>query len=131
MKDYLPESMRRCPPGYARGELERAMEEGTILTARAVRCDETHDLIIDLGCAEGRIPRLEAAEGSVAFEHVRFAYQPERPLITDFNLTVKPGMTVAAVMSKGRFTSMPFVASRVYCSSSGMSGSFFDSSISR
>ena len=63
MKDYLPESMRRCPPGYARGELERAMEEGTILTARAVRCDETHDLIIDLGCAEGRIPRLEAAEG--------------------------------------------------------------------
>ena len=41
MKDYLPESMRRCPPGYARGELERAMEEGTILTARAVRCDET------------------------------------------------------------------------------------------
>ena len=63
MKDYLPESMRRCPPGYARGELERAMEEGTILTARAVRCDETHDLIIDLGCAEGRIPLLEAAEG--------------------------------------------------------------------
>ena len=63
MKDYLPESMRRCPPGYARGELERAMEEGTILTARAVRCDETHDLIIYLGCAEGRIPRLEAAEG--------------------------------------------------------------------
>ena len=63
MKDYLPESMRRCPPGYTRGELERAMEDGTILTARAVRCDETHDLIIDLGCAEGRIPRLEAAEG--------------------------------------------------------------------
>ncbi len=24
---------------------------------------KTHDLIIDLGCAEGRIPRLEAAEG--------------------------------------------------------------------
>ena len=63
MKDYLPESMRRCPPGYTRGELERAMEDGTILTARAVRCDEKHDLILDLGCAEGRIPRLEAAEG--------------------------------------------------------------------
>ena len=39
------------------------MEDGTILTARAVRCDEKHDLILDLGCAEGRIPRLEAAEG--------------------------------------------------------------------
>ena len=45
--------------------------------------------------------RLEAAEGSVAFEHVRFAYQPERPLITDFNLTVKPGMTVAIVGPTG------------------------------
>lgn len=45
--------------------------------------------------------RLEAAEGSVAFEHVRFAYQPERPLITDFNLTVKPGMTVAIVGTHG------------------------------
>ena len=50
MKDYLPESMRRCPPGYMRGELERAMEDGTILTARAVRCDEKQDLILDLGC---------------------------------------------------------------------------------
>ena len=35
--------------------------------------------------------RLEAAEGSVAFEHVRFAYQPERPLITDFNLNGEAG----------------------------------------
>ena len=63
MNCYLPETMRRCLPGYARADIERAMQAGTILTARAVRCDENHDLLVDLGCAVGRIPRLEAAEG--------------------------------------------------------------------
>ena len=63
MNHYLPESMQPCPAGYTRGALEHAAQDGSILTARAVRCDERHDLLVDLGCALGRIPRLEAAEG--------------------------------------------------------------------
>ena len=63
MNCYLPESMQRLPPGYSRAELEAALREGHILTARAVCCDERHALTVALGCCEGKIPREEAAEG--------------------------------------------------------------------
>ncbi len=45
--------------------------------------------------------QLQDARGAVAFEHVRFSYTPERPLIGDFNLRVRPGMTVAIVGPTG------------------------------
>lgn len=43
------------------------------------------------------------AEGSgrVTFEHVRFAYSPDRPLIDDLSLEVEPGQTVAIVGPTG------------------------------
>ena len=40
-------------------------------------------------------------EGSVALEHVFFRYEPEKPLIADFNLDVKPGQTIAIVGPTG------------------------------
>lgn len=43
----------------------------------------------------------ENAAGAVAFSHVRFAYSPDRPLISDFNLKVEPGTTVAIVGPTG------------------------------
>lgn len=39
--------------------------------------------------------------GRVAFEHVRFAYDPARPLIEDLSLVVEPGQTVAIVGPTG------------------------------
>ena len=39
--------------------------------------------------------------GSVALEHVAFQYEPEKPLITDFNLEVRPGQTIAIVGPTG------------------------------
>ncbi len=47
------------------------------------------------------MPALPSGEGEVGFSHVRFAYTPERPLITDFNLKVTPGQTVAIVGPTG------------------------------
>ncbi|MGX6994246.1 ABC transporter ATP-binding protein, partial [Vagococcus penaei] len=44
---------------------------------------------------------LENCIGEVDFQHVSFSYQAERPLITDFNLSVKPGQTVAIVGKTG------------------------------
>lgn len=44
---------------------------------------------------------LENCPGGVDFQHVSFSYQAERPLITDFNLSVKPGQTVAIVGKTG------------------------------
>ncbi|MGI6264080.1 MAG: S1 RNA-binding domain-containing protein [Acutalibacteraceae bacterium] len=43
--------------------LTRAMEEGTILAARAVMCDAGHNLHVELPCMEGIIPHDEGAIG--------------------------------------------------------------------
>ncbi len=39
--------------------------------------------------------------GEVALEHVAFRYEPAKPLITDFNLEVRPGQTIAIVGPTG------------------------------
>ena len=39
--------------------------------------------------------------GEVALEHVSFRYQPEKPLITDFDLEARPGQTIAIVGPTG------------------------------
>lgn len=39
--------------------------------------------------------------GEVRFEHVRFGYDPDKPVIHDFNCDVKPGQTVAIVGPTG------------------------------
>ncbi len=43
--------------------IEDAMKKGTILEARAALCDSSHDLIVDLPCGKGIIPREEGAVG--------------------------------------------------------------------
>lgn len=40
-------------------------------------------------------------EGRVEFEHVRFGYDPDHPVIKDFSATVEPGQTVALVGPTG------------------------------
>ncbi|WP_295016666.1 ABC transporter ATP-binding protein [uncultured Micrococcus sp.] len=39
--------------------------------------------------------------GRVEFEHVRFSYTPEKPLITDLDLVAQPGQTIAIVGPTG------------------------------
>ncbi len=43
--------------------LREAMLSGTVLEARAVKCDKEHNLHVSLGCMEGVIPRREGAVG--------------------------------------------------------------------
>lgn len=45
------------------GGLMRAADEGRTLEARALVCDSSHNLIVDLGCMKGIIPREEGALG--------------------------------------------------------------------
>ena len=45
--------------------------------------------------------RLLQPSGSVALEHVFFQYEPQKPLITDFNLEVRPGQMIAIVGPTG------------------------------
>jgi ATP-binding cassette, subfamily B, multidrug efflux pump len=44
---------------------------------------------------------IEDPHGRVAFEHVSFRYDEDRPLIEDLSLTVEPGQTVAIVGPTG------------------------------
>ncbi|MGI6199954.1 MAG: ABC transporter ATP-binding protein [Christensenellales bacterium] len=45
--------------------------------------------------------RLTDCQGHVTLEHVDFSYVPDKPLITDMNLDVAPGQTVAIVGPTG------------------------------
>jgi ATP-binding cassette subfamily B protein len=52
--------------------------------------------------ADPAVPQvLEAAVGAVAFEHVSFRYEPDKPLIDDLGLNVSAGETVAIVGPTG------------------------------
>ncbi|HEY5978880.1 MAG TPA: ABC transporter ATP-binding protein [Microlunatus sp.] len=44
---------------------------------------------------------LNPVRGQVDFDHVAFSYTPDKPLITDLNLHVRPGQTVAIVGPTG------------------------------
>ncbi len=76
------------------GGLARARDENRILEARALVCDSAHNLIVDLGCMRGIIPREEGALGlndgtardiavisrvnkAVSFKVLRLARQPD------------------------------------------------------
>lgn len=43
--------------------LQEAFTQGKILESRAVVCDSEHNLIVDMGCCRGIIPRVEGALG--------------------------------------------------------------------
>ncbi|KAA9089861.1 ABC transporter ATP-binding protein [Microbacterium radiodurans] len=46
-------------------------------------------------------PRVAGGRGVIEFEHVRFAYSPDKPLISDLSFRVEPGQTVAIVGPTG------------------------------
>lgn len=68
MNRFFPEgSLINTPENKAAvssiSALREAMEKGTVLEARAAVCDSGHNLIVDLPCGRGIIPRNEGAVG--------------------------------------------------------------------
>ena len=63
--------------------------------------------VLELVDAEEQSPDPPAAatpvpvRGRVAFEHVRFSYRPDQPLIEDLSVVAEPGQTVAIVGPTG------------------------------
>lgn len=58
---FSPEGLAAVPPGLE--ELRRGADTGEIFQAMCVKCDEFHNLHIDLGNIRGVIPREETALG--------------------------------------------------------------------
>ena len=44
-------------------DLSEAKQQGTVLESTVTMCDANHNLVVDLGCMKGIIPRLEGAVG--------------------------------------------------------------------
>ena len=69
--------------------------------------EETPDKVVDSPALvrdqvrDSLPPVGEGQGGGVALEHVSFRYEPEKPLIIDFNLEVRPGQTIAIVGPTG------------------------------
>ncbi|MCY3879004.1 MAG: ABC transporter ATP-binding protein/permease [Rhodobacteraceae bacterium] len=60
--------------------------------------------LLDQGYEVGDKPdadELEVKGGRIEFDNVVFGYDPERPILKDFNLTIEPGQTVAIVGPSG------------------------------
>ena len=61
MQPFSPEGLYHQPPSPE--DLHRGLQTGEIFQAMCVKCDEFHDLHVDLGPIRGLIPRAEAALG--------------------------------------------------------------------
>lgn len=68
MSNYKPEGTLYNTPDNINSlksifSLQEAMLQGKTLEARTIVCDNDHNLIVDLPCAKGIIPRIEGAIG--------------------------------------------------------------------
>ena len=54
----------------------------------------------EIADAPGAVP-APALKGDIRFDHVDFAYDPDRPILTDIDLTIRAGETVAFVGPSG------------------------------
>ena len=80
--------------------LEEEEEDGSV---KAVDGPEktTMEKLADAASAVKSEAMKAVAKGAVSFEHVRFGYDPEVPIIHDFSAEVKPGQKVAIVGPTG------------------------------
>lgn len=75
-ESYLPEGSYMVQPAVRQafstlGALRQAQDEGRILEAVAQRCTAAHDLLFDLGIAQGILPRVSCALGVAEGRHAR------------------------------------------------------------
>ena len=61
MLPYRPEGLNTPSPGI--DKLQRSVGTGDIYEALCIKCDEHHNLHVDLGAVQGIMPYQEAALG--------------------------------------------------------------------
>jgi ATP-binding cassette, subfamily B, multidrug efflux pump len=87
--------------------MQRAMASGQ-------RIFEVMDVNIDVDDKKDALT-IDRTRGEIAFEHVTFGYEPDRPILHDISFHVKPGETVALVGPTGSGkTSITALAHRFY-----------------
>jgi subfamily B ATP-binding cassette protein MsbA len=76
---------------------------GTQLTEAFAGLDRTREIMAELeeNQTPGRTVKMPPIEGAVRFEHVEFAYTPEKPVLHDVSFRADPGSVTALVGSSG------------------------------
>ncbi len=76
---------------------------GTQLTEAFAGLDRTREIMAELeeNQTPGRAVKIPPIEGAVRFEHVEFAYTPEKPVLHDVSFRADPGSVTALVGSSG------------------------------
>jgi ATP-binding cassette subfamily B protein len=76
------------------------------LTARLAKASAAGERILDvlnvaLPAERDDLPEMPRPKGNIAFENVIFAYGPERPVLSGFNLSIAAGTSVAVMGPSG------------------------------
>ncbi|WP_434088302.1 ABC transporter ATP-binding protein [Desemzia incerta] len=83
--------------------LSQFAQAATSLQSTAAASERVFDFLHEdeLMDEEGKTSKLENIRGDVEFEHVHFGYTPEKTIINDFSVHIKPGQKVAIVGPTG------------------------------
>ncbi len=83
--------------------LSQLAQAATSLQSAAAASERVFQLLDEEELADesGKTDRLDRAEGRVDFDHVRFGYDPAKPIIHDFSARVEPGQKIAIVGPTG------------------------------
>lgn len=93
---FLSFAMRLLTPAAMLAELSNQLQQGRVAMDRIFELREAEpDVILQKGI------RPDSLRGAVEFRHVNFQYEPDKPVLRDFHLTVRPGSTVALVGQTG------------------------------
>jgi subfamily B ATP-binding cassette protein MsbA len=76
---------------------------GTQLTEAFAGLDRTREIMSEMeeNQVPGRSMKMPPIDGTVSFDHVEFAYAPEKPVLHDVSFQAKPGTVTALVGSSG------------------------------
>lgn len=83
--------------------LSQFAQAATSLQSTAAASERVFDFLHEdeLMDEKGKTSKLENVRGDVEFEHVHFGYTPEKTIINDFSVHIKPGQKVAIVGPTG------------------------------
>ena len=81
--------------------IQQMAQVTSMLQSMAAAAERVFDFLTESEEDASGAPVPENLQGRVTFEHVRFGYDPEKPVIHDFNCEVKPGQMVAIVGPTG------------------------------
>jgi ATP-binding cassette subfamily B protein len=97
IQSFIQYSRQFNQPLAQLGSMANLMQSGVASAERVFELLDAEEQSVDPSNAESPTART----GTLTFENVEFGYTPDKKLISDLNLSVKPGQTIAIVGPTG------------------------------